>query len=570
MMNRIWVRGAGAVLFISVSAASGARVPSLRAALATELAAARVASCGEPGDPRPVPGAECARPTGDHGVRKALQSIYRTRARALWLEKGAPTPEALELLRRLKQADRYGLRSKDYGVETLSELAAALQGGAPRGRALAASFDIDLTQAALQFVADLHDGRVDPREAGFQLDARREPFDLAATAVRLASASDVDRVIESVEPQFYHYRLLEQALQRYLALARERGLTDLPRPNRPLRSGDQYAGAPALRRLLRALGDLPAASSAPAGARDRFDGALSTAVRRFQSRHGLTVDGILGKATYAALTTPMAYRVRQIDLTLERWRWLPAFRSPPIIVNIPEFRLFAFRTTADRKASILQMDVIVGKAYPLMRTPVFAAQMRYVVFRPYWDIPYDIMRREMLPEIRSKPGLLAAQHLQIVRGPSDAAEPLAATPQNIAALAAGELRLRQAPGPDNALGLIKFIFPNAHDVYLHSTPAHQLFSQARRAFSHGCIRVSDPVALAALVLRDTPGDWTPAKIEAAMNGERTFRVTLAKPVRVMILYGTVLATESGEVQFFEDLYGDDRRLAALLRLGPPR
>jgi L,D-transpeptidase YcbB len=575
-MNREHVRAALAVLLIGVGTGAGARAAStepFQAALTSELAHARIPSCavqveGRHDSPR-ARMRGCVRPAGDHGAREALQSIYRTRgARPLWSGRDGPTPEALELLRRLEEAGRYGLEPDDYDARAIGELAAALESPGRERSILAAHFDVALTVSALQFLADLHYGRVDPRQAGFQIDARREPFDLAEAIERLAAASDVSRIIESVEPRFYHYQLLEQALQRYRALARQAGLTDLPRPRHPLRLGERYAGAPALRRLLAALGDLPASRAGAASSSDSVDGAIVAAVRSFQSRHGLKVDGILGRATYAALVTPMAYRVRQIDLTLERWRWLPVFRTPPIIVNIPQFRLFAFRSTADRKASILQMDVIVGKAYPLTRTPVFAADMRYVIFRPYWDIPYDIMRREMLAHIRSDPRYLAEQHLQIVRGGSDAALPLPATRENVRALAAGQLRLRQAPGPENALGLIKFIFPNAHDVYLHSTPAHQLFSEARRAFSHGCIRVSDPVALAAQVLRGTPGDWTPAKIEAAMNGARTFRVTLATPVRVMILYGTVLATESGEVMFFDDLYGDDRRLAALLHLRP--
>ena len=261
----------------------------------------------------------------------------------------------------------------------------------------------------------------------------------------------------------------------------------------------------------------------------------------------------------------LAARARKIDLTLERWRWLPAFASPPIIVNVPEFRLFAFRQITDRAVDILQMDVIVGRTFPRTRTPVFAADMRSVIFRPYWDVPRSIVLREMLSKIRANPGYLASQHLEIVsNGPGAAVLP--ATAASVQALAVGMARLRQQPGPDNALGLIKFDLPNFHSIYLHSTPAQQLFLRSRRAFSHGCIRVSDPVALAAYVLRDTPGGWTAARIEAAMHGTETRRVRLAKPIRVMILYGTVLAKEDGEVLFFDDLYGQDRRLERLLGL----
>jgi murein L,D-transpeptidase YcbB/YkuD len=441
----------------------------------------------------------------DHGALRALRAVYGSRDVLLWVADGHPTPAAVALLRTLGRADAYGLEPRDYDSEGLLTLAAATladggavstvdrphAGGASSSETLDpqrwAPFDVNLSAAALKLLCDLHYGRIDPRAAGFDLGTRRaDDLNLARELVLLASSRDIGSQLAAVEPQFLHYRLLEQALPRYQLLA----------------------------------------ASEPAASVD----------------------------------------VRKIELTLERWRWLPAFRTPPIIVNIPQFRLFAFRTTADRAAEILQMDVIVGRTFPRTRTPVFVADMTSVIFRPYWDVPRNIMLREELPKIRAKPGYLAAQHLEIVTGATDAATPLAPTPETIQALASGAARLRQRPGPDNALGLIKFNLPNRYDVYLHSTPAQHLFLRQRRAFSHGCIRVSDPVALAALVLRDTPGDWTPARIEAAMNGAQTFRVRLARPIRVIILYGTVLAKEDGEVLFFHDLYGQDGRLERLLGL----
>lgn len=267
-------------------------------------------------------------------------------------------------------------------------------------------------------------------------------------------------------------------------------------------------------------------------------------------------------------TAPYAQRIRQIELTLERWRWLPAFNTPPIIVNIPQFRLFAFRSTEDRRAEILQMDVIVGKTYPKLRTPVFAADLRYVVFRPYWDVPNSITRKEMLADIASKPNFLERQHLQLVDGQGDTSAVVAPTPANLRDLAAGRLRLRQQPGEDNALGLVKFMLPNPYNVYLHSTPAHSLFNRAQRTFSHGCIRVSDPVALAEYVLRNAANPWTRDAIVSAMHGADNVRVNLKTPIRVLILYGTALATEDGRVLFFRDIYGHDRKLETLLRLPP--
>jgi murein L,D-transpeptidase YcbB/YkuD len=214
--------------------------------------------------------------------------------------------------------------------------------------------------------------------------------------------------------------------------------------------------------------------------------------------------------------------------------------------------------------------VIVGRTYPQTQTPVFEGDMRYVILRPYWDVPYNITQHEMLPKIRANPGYLTAQHLEIASGPDDSSPAVAPTPENLAALAAGKLRLRQQPGEDNALGLAKFIFPNNYNVYLHSTPAHGLFKESVRAFSHGCIRVSDPLGLAVLVLKDAPGDWTREKIQAAMNGTTTVRVNLARPINVLILYGTALATEAGPVMFFDDIYGYDRKLERQLGLAPVR
>ena len=261
---------------------------------------------------------------------------------------------------------------------------------------------------------------------------------------------------------------------------------------------------------------------------------------------------------------PYAPRIRQIELTLERWRWLPEFTAPPIIVNIPQFRLFAFRTLRDRRDDILQMDVIVGKTVPTTRTPVFMQDMKYLVFRPYWDVPYSITRKEIIPSIRKKPGYLSKERLELV---DKAGKVVPESAESLTQLESGALRVRQTPGPDNSLGLIKFMLPNRYNVYLHSTPAHSLFNRAERAFSHGCIRVKDPVALAQHVLRDTPGDWSAAVLKSALEaGPDNTTVRLKTPIPVLIIYATALAQEDGSVLFFKDIYGHDAKLAQLLKL----
>jgi len=514
-----------------------------------------------------LPGAAAllSRSARTHGAAAALPQVYAARGDApLWNHEGALTPQAQALLEALSQAERYGLRAQDYGAAQLQQLAAAALPAATAGEAQRARLDTHLSAAALRFISDLHFGRVDPVAAGFRLQEPREPFDLARALVSLATAPQEEGAIAAVEPVFYHYKLLKEALARYRELARAAGGPPLPTPAASLKVGMPYGGAAALRQLLEVLGDLP---PAPAEAAPFFDEALSAGVRHFQERHGLTPDGVLGKGTLQALNTPIAQRIRQISLTLERWRWLPPFKSPPIIVNIPQFRLFAFRTTEDRAADILQMRVIVGRTFARAQTPVFEGDMRYVVLRPYWDVPASITRSEMLPKIHASAGYLARQRLELVDGQGDRSPVVPPTPANLELLAAGKLRLRQKPGEDNALGLVKFMFPNSYNVYLHSTPAHGLFQESFRAFSHGCIRVADPVALATLVLKDAPGDWTAQKVAAAMNGTvDNLRINLTQPIQVLILYGTALATEDGEVRFFDDLYGYDRRLERELGL----
>jgi murein L,D-transpeptidase YcbB/YkuD len=243
--------------------------------------------------------------------------------------------------------------------------------------------------------------------------------------------------------------------------------------------------------------------------------------------------------------------------------------SAPIIVNIPQFRLFAFESTTDSEALIRQMDVIVGKAFEATQTPVFSADMSYVVFRPYWEVPYSIALKEIVPGARTNPASIEKHQMEIVRGSGDAAVVMANTAENVELLAKGVLRLRQKPGPNNSLGLVKFMLPNPYNVYLHSTPAQALFGESRRDFSHGCVRVSDPVGLAQYVLRESP-EWTREKIQAAMNGSSPTTVTLKHRIRVFIVYGTALATEKGNVLFFDDIYGHDQRLEEALNSRRPR
>jgi murein L,D-transpeptidase YcbB/YkuD len=267
------------------------------------------------------------------------------------------------------------------------------------------------------------------------------------------------------------------------------------------------------------------------------------------------------------LTTPLSRRVRQIELTLERWRWLAASQQrPDIVVNIPQFMLYTLPPAHQSEALTLEMPVIVGRSYT--STPVFMAQIDEVVFQPYWDVPSSILRKELLPKIRKNPDYLERHHFEIVRGGGDDATIVEPDPAAIDALASGRLRLRQRPGADNALGPVKFVLPNAYGIRLHGTSEPALFELPSRAFSHGCIRVSQPADLAEFVLQHAPDKWDADRVETAMCGTQTLRVKLATPVRVVVFYATAVASESRGALFSEDIYGLDRKLEQLLDLRP--
>ena len=241
-----------------------------------------------------------------------------------------------------------------------------------------------------------------------------------------------------------------------------------------------------------------------------------------------------------------------------------SYQNAPIVANIPEFRLRAY----DKNFNIgVTMNVVVGKAYG-HGTPVFSDTMEYVVFRPYWEVPYSITRAEIIPHILRDPGYLAKDNLEVVDNRQNVVSAGGVSSEVLDQRRAGKLFVRQKPGPKNSLGLVKFLFPNSYNVYMHDTPATELFSRSRRDFSHGCIRLERPEDLAAWVLRDNPG-WTPERIRAAMNGTSTQQVNLAHPISVLIVYATVIVLEDGLVHFYDDIYGHDAELEKVLAKGYP-
>ena len=346
------------------------------------------------------------------------------------------------------------------------------------------------------------------------------------------------------------YDWLAAHLPRYRELAVKPWPGPLPVVKK-LSPGGAYAGSAALVEILRDLGDLPA--SAAVSADGTYGGALVDAVKAFQHRHGLTPDGVLGAGTFAALDVPYARRLEEIEESLKWLETIPVPESEAlVVVNIPSFHLYAW-TAADRgKKATLTMRVVVGKAAK-SRTPILGGEISHLVFRPYWYVPRSIIVKEMLPAFAKDAAYFDSHELELCASNDDASPGLPATPENVAKLRAGAYGVRQKPGPRNSLGKVKFIFPNSESVYLHDTPAKSLFSRDRRDFSHGCVRVSDPPALAAFLLRSTPG-WDAAAISAAMEAERP-KVVLLKPrVPVWLLYTTAIAGPDGTLAFFEDVY----------------
>jgi L,D-transpeptidase YcbB len=491
-----------------------------------------------------------------------LQRFYQPAGYApAWIQANSASPQALSMIELFRNAWQKGLEPEDYDASRWDNRLHALQASASDQ----AVFDVALTVCAMRYISDLRSGRINPRHFKFDLNIEAKKYDLAQfLRERLLPANDPAAVLDTVEPPFGGYRRTEQALVRYVQLAGDDDGEKLPIPAKPIDPGQSYPGVPRLSRLLHRVGDL----SPDAQPRDPqiYDGSLAEGVKRFQRRHGLDDDGRLGPATVKQLNVPLSDRVRQLQLTLERWRWLPTeFSSPPIIVNIPDFRL---RALDENNKVVLEMRVVVGKAMST-ETPVFTRDMTFVVLRPYWNVPRGILRRTVLPAIQRDRNYVAAKNFEVTTGDGKVVTAGQISDEVLAQLQSGKLAVRQKPGPDNALGLIKFMFPNEYDVYLHSTPATELFSRSRRDFSAGCIRVEKPADLAVWVLRNDP-DWTLERVQQAMqNGKDNVTVNLARKLPVFIIYGTAIAYENNEVHFYDDIYGHDAKLAQALAKGYP-
>jgi L,D-transpeptidase YcbB len=494
----------------------------------------------------------------EHSEKADVNALYRDRGYSpLWLDAaGSPTRDARDAMELMAGAADDGLDPDDYGYGRIMRLTPLLAHQTTTTDL--ARFDVAVSAGTLCFLRHLHSGRVDPRALGFRLNMPADRHDFAAELATAVSDHRFAAAADDLRPPLAQYGLLRTALKRYRALAAHAS-TDVIPSTKTVHPGESYQGAAILHRQLVALGDL-APDTEPPTTDPRYNGALVDGVKHFQMRHGLAADGVIGKGTQAALQVPLAWRVRQIELSLERLRWLPHVAPARVVsINIPMFQLWAWDAVPARGAASLTMEVIVGRAIST-QTPVFIENMEEVIFRPYWNVPSSILRQEILPALARDPRYLQRQNMEIVRGPGDDARVVEMTAENLAELRTGVLRLRQRPGPRNSLGLIKFVLPNEENVYMHGTPAQELFSRSRRDFSHGCVRVRDPVALAEWVLSDLP-DWSRERILESMNASESLHVRLDRPIQVFLFYTTAaVMPDDGAVRFAEDLYRHDARL----------
>ncbi len=534
-------------------------------ALACATEAERAAPTAAPG----IAGAIKARlaqpsvPPGEAGAEEAgvappaLAAFYAARDYApIWIGPSDPSPRAEELLAALRNAPEEGLAGEDYGVPAIEALMAGEKSAARQGE-----LEFRLSEAYLSYGTDLSHGRVDPDRAGAQWQIARPLPDADGLLRDVAGKDPIAVILLRRAPRLPLYAALRGELARYRVLAE--GGWPAVRGDVKLRKGDRGEAVGLLRRRLAAEGYI---DPAPAEGPDRFDTALDEALRRYQSRNGLDADGVAGKETVAALNVPASDRAAQIALNMERLRWLPrSLGDHYLLVDVPGFRLLVF----NGGKVAFESPVIVGRDD--RPTPIFSAKMNHVVFNPYWRVPRSIAVKDKLAEIRKDPNYLDEMQIDVFRyekgGGTTQIDPAtvdwsAVTKDNFGYL------FRQRPGAENALGRVKFMFPNPYSVYIHDTPTRYLFQRSKRTYSSGCIRVGKPVDLGAYLMGSNPG-WNREKFVAAIEEGKTRTVHLERRLPVYVVYFTAWADGSEPVRFRGDIYGRDALLARALHGGKP-
>lgn len=473
-----------------------------------------------------------------------------------WVNHKQPTPKATEAIKILHTATEHAFEPADYGEAEITKIyddIQKLERDTPDIHQRLAEFDARLTAALIAMGRDVAMGRTSPKVLEARGKSRRPPVDVAA---RLGAAIDGDlgSFIDHVRPQHPEYVALQKALADVRGQQAKGGWPQVTAAA-SLKPGDSKPAVVALRQRLMASGHLKGGD--PASTSPVYDNDLVAAVKSFQELHAVKASGVVDAPTLAAMNVPIEKRIQQVAINLERWRWMPDdFGKHHFMVNVPYFHLLARQDDH----TVMDIRVVVGK--PGHETPLFSDEMESVVFSPYWNIPDSIAENETAPAMARDPAYLAKQNIEILRTSGGKTETISASEVNWDN--ASELRglaFRQRPGSSNALGFVKFLFPNEFNVYLHDTPADALFGRPTRAFSHGCMRVEEPEKLAEYVLKGYP-EWTPETMQAAMHAGVERHVKLKEMIPVHVVYFTAWVDENHGLHFQPDIYGYDDKQAA--------
>ncbi|MCU0599250.1 MAG: L,D-transpeptidase family protein [Desulfobacterales bacterium] len=473
--------------------------------------------------------------------------------RPLWVTPEGAGPKASIILDFLKQADAEGLDPDNYEIDQISALF-----GESQTQSLA-ELDTLLTFNLIKYIHDVSRGQIKPQYAETDLLPRAEDisFDPLVIMGNASNSTDIASYLASLPPAHEHYANLKKALMLCRSIEQNGGWPAIA-AGKTIRPGDYDDRIPEIIRLLSVMGDLP--PEAPRT--NHYSPVLENSILRFQSRHGLMPDGVIGPNTFAAMNVPVSDRIKQIIINMTRWRWQAHdLGEKYLLVNIANFDVTAY----DNKTEYFRLPVIVGKFQH--QTPILSDQITSITLNPYWNIPPNIAQNEELPKLKKNSNHLIENHIRLYSGWSANASEIDSTTvdwRNVTPAKIRQYKLRQDPGPWNALGRVKFDFPNKYDVYLHDTPTQNLFSQPQRDFSHGCIRVSDPVKLAAFVLSDQKGDWTSEKIINSIQEQRHTIIRLTDSVQVHITYQTSWVDKDGILCFSSDIYGRDEKLLSAL------
>ncbi len=484
-------------------------------------------------------------------VWKDVRAFYEQRqGEPAWVGDEYTSKDAASALVALRSAREHGFDPEEYGESNIVQLHDAVMKAdknAPDRPQRLAEFEVRTTTSLLALGHDVALGRTRPTALDARWKARREAPDLVGTLVG-AVDDDVTKWIEMMRPPHPEYAALAKAYLDLLGQKEKGGWTMIPAG--ALKQGKSSPAVVALRQRLVASGQL---TGAGADQSPMFDDAVAAAVKAFQELHGIKATGIVDANTRAAMNVPIDERLRQVALNLERWRWMPDHLGERhLMVNIPSFHLIA----RERGKPVMDIRVVVGKRGN--ETPIFSDEMETVVFSPFWNIPDSIKQGETAPAVARDPAYLDRNNIEVLRG-SRRVDPASIDWSDPGVLR--EFTFRQRPGANNALGHVKFLFPNGFDVYLHDTPADSLFGRVGRAFSHGCIRVEEPEVLANYVLRDYP-EWDNSRIIQAMHSGEEEHVRLKETIPVHITYFTSWVDENGGLHFQPDIYGYDAKQAS--------